>query len=124
MEEAALWEFRAAIFAANQGNKKRLLEMLRADHPITAEDKAALADHLEGKHKPGRGRPPAPLHSLSGQLQWAVREIKGLQKRHKLLTQKGAIDLVCQLAKLQGKNLDKRRDEIIQSLNRGTNRTK
>ncbi len=58
--DAEQWRFIAAIYSAAQGHKKgflKILDLLRQDYPLTADDKAVLADFMEGKLKRGRGKP-------------------------------------------------------------------
>jgi hypothetical protein len=84
------WTFRGAIFSISQKRcaedenstakaEQRLLDMLRADYPLTAADKAALADYIEGKHDRPVGRPHRnffdPVHK-------GVRLIRAKQERH------------------------------------------
>jgi hypothetical protein len=45
----------AVLLAGRHGRKGTLLRLLRADHPLTAANKAQLADLIEGKIKPERG---------------------------------------------------------------------
>ena len=121
--EAEQWRFRAAILDfSNHGKAALLIKLLRADYPITIEDKQMLADYFEGKLTPKRtradGRPVEKLYSPTWYLQQAVAEVRDIQKRYGL-KRGAAIDWVCFGAKLQGKDLDKRRDEILQALNRG-----
>jgi hypothetical protein len=48
----------SAIWAAAKlGRKQQLLAYLRSDRPLTAEDRAYLADYLEGKFNRKKGRP-------------------------------------------------------------------
>lgn len=47
----AIWE------AAKFGRKQKLIAYLRSNRPLTASDRAYLADYLEGKIDRRRGRP-------------------------------------------------------------------
>jgi hypothetical protein len=49
----------AVIEAGKHGDKRDLLALLRADYPLTAEDKTYLANLLDGKIRRERGRPRA-----------------------------------------------------------------
>jgi hypothetical protein len=36
--EAEAWKFRAAVATAAQGNRNTLIALLKADHPLTADE--------------------------------------------------------------------------------------
>ena len=58
MVDLAKFEAMNAIWlAAETGSKEKLLAYLRANKPLTARDRAYLADYLEGKLKRKKGRP-------------------------------------------------------------------
>lgn len=60
-------EFSVALQdAIRHGTLKKLLELLRSDHPMTAEDKRALADFIEGKTKRRIGRPATSASLVMG----------------------------------------------------------
>jgi hypothetical protein len=119
-ESAEQWRFRAAIFDAVAGKKKHLLDLLRSNHPITAEDRETLAQYIDGKLSPskGRGRPEEPLYSPTWYLHRAVQEVRNLRAKHGLPVE-AAIEVVCFGASLAGRDLFKRRNEILQALSRG-----
>jgi hypothetical protein len=54
---ATLEAMNAIWVAANYGRKEKLLVYLRSNKPLTARDRAYLADYLEGKIKRKKGRP-------------------------------------------------------------------
>lgn len=122
--EAEQWRFRAAVYSAAQGHKKPLLELLRDGWPLmlTHEDKLVLADHLAGKltskRAPAEGRPREKLYSHTWYLRHAVDRVRQLQQREGM-KRHAAIELVLIGTKLQGKDLNKRRGEIVQALSRG-----
>ena len=59
MVDLAKFTFQDAVWlAGHQGDKQQLLDMLRSDFPLSADDKKYLADFIEGKLKRPRGRPP------------------------------------------------------------------
>jgi hypothetical protein len=55
---AKLEAMNAIWVAAKTGRKEKLLAYLRSNKPLTARDRAYLADYLEGKFKRKKGRPP------------------------------------------------------------------
>jgi hypothetical protein len=55
----AIWE------AAKYGRKEQLLAYLRSNKPLTAKDRAYLADYLEGKYCRKKGRPPGGKDALN-----------------------------------------------------------
>jgi hypothetical protein len=76
-------KFTAAVIGAGQGNEKSFAEMqnlLRSDHPLTAEDKRALADYHDGNFKRKRGR-PKQLFSDAYWLREAVKGVRDLRKK-------------------------------------------
>ena len=127
-DAAEQWRFRAAVYAFEQGKKEPLLELLRDGLPLTlsADDKQTLADYFNGKlipkRKKGDGRPPEQLYSHTWQLQQAVAMVRDYQKRYGL-KRSAAVEMVIIGAQLQGKDLDKRRGEIVQALSRGKNKS-
>ena len=55
---AKLEAMNAIWVAAKTGRREKLLAYLRTNKPLTARDRAYLADYLEGKFKRKKGRPP------------------------------------------------------------------
>jgi hypothetical protein len=96
--EAEQLRFQAAVLSAGQGHQKSLLEvlrLLRCDHQLTAYDKRLLADLIDGRLKPGRGRPK----QLFGHAYWirkAVEDVRELRKNSpEKFTTEQAIHRVC-----------------------------
>jgi hypothetical protein len=74
--------FIGAVFEAGRHRDKRLLvELLRSDHPLTAEDKRYLADFLDGKIRPRRGRPRAQFGDAADDLDRAVHWVRFIKKK-------------------------------------------
>ena len=58
MVDLATLEFQGAIWSAvNEKDIRPLTDLLRANYPLTADDKLVWADFLEGKLRRRRGRP-------------------------------------------------------------------
>jgi hypothetical protein len=56
--DLAALEVQSAIYdAAHYGDTERLAALLRGNRPLSSEDRAYLADYVEGKLKRDRGRP-------------------------------------------------------------------
>ena len=62
---AKLEAMNAIWVAAKIGRKEKLLAYLRSNKPLTAQDRAYLADYLEGKFKRKKGRPPGGEAALN-----------------------------------------------------------
>jgi hypothetical protein len=92
------WTFVAAVFSAQQKGGKALaqvIQLLRADHPLTAEDKRALADYLlEALTAPKkRGARPQPMFSPTWHMRRIVAEVRRVADRDEI-THKEAIKRV------------------------------
>jgi hypothetical protein len=97
----------AVIEAGRHRNKRPLVELLRSDHPLTTEDKRYLADYLDGKIRPRRGRPRARPGSAADDLDRAVHWVRLIKQK---MRQRGdvyrfhdkAIDLALELLMEEG----------------------
>jgi hypothetical protein len=82
---AEIWQFIGAVIEAGRHGKRHLIDLLRSDYPLTADDKRCLADFLDGKIRPRRGRPRAqvgsPADDLDRAIHW-VRFIKQKMRQH------------------------------------------
>jgi hypothetical protein len=59
MIDIAKLAFESAVWlAGHEGDKRPLLDLLRSNYPLSAEDKKYLADFIDGKVKRPRGRRP------------------------------------------------------------------
>lgn len=79
--------FQAAVLSAHKTKHfAEVVTMLRKNHPLKAEDKAALADLLERLNAPPakKGRPPEPIFSPTQRLRRVVKEIRDLKERENL----------------------------------------
>jgi hypothetical protein len=76
-------KFLGAVWAASDdGNMERLLEYLRADGPLSAEDKSYLADYLDGKLKRSVGGQKKPRFVPKGgslELYGAAHDVQRLK---------------------------------------------
>lgn len=93
--------------AGRHGDKRLLIDLLRSDYPLTADDKRYLADFLDRKIRPRRGRPRAKYGSEADDLNRAVHWVKFIKQK---MRQRGevyrihdkAIDLALELLKKRG----------------------
>jgi hypothetical protein len=94
------WKFRAAVWGAPYHAKARdgLLEMLRLDYPLFAEDKAALADYIEEltrkRTTKDRGKRTTRIGYEIDCYRRAVRDVSE-RSNHFVLTKREAIDAMC-----------------------------
>jgi hypothetical protein len=80
--DLADFEFIGAVLEAGRhGDKRHLVNLLRSDHPLTADDKRYLADFLDGKIRPRRGRPRARFDSPADDLDRAVHWVKFIKRK-------------------------------------------
>jgi hypothetical protein len=81
-DDIADFEFIGAVLEAGRhGDKRLLVKLLRSDHPLNAEDKRYLADFLDGKIRPRRGRPRGGFGSASDDLDRAVYLVKFIKRK-------------------------------------------
>lgn len=70
MTDLADWDFQAAIYdAAFLGRTEGLAALLRSDRVLSPEDRAFLADYVEGRLKRPKGRP-------AGARAWQIKPTK------------------------------------------------
>jgi hypothetical protein len=105
-----------AVDGRSGGTSTWLQELLRADHPLSAEDKALLADYIGGKLNRGRGRPKATSFSFTQRLRDAVDEVRWL-KEGGTYTLDEAIAIVCFIHKTRG--VDIRDEQLREEVKRG-----
>jgi hypothetical protein len=84
------WKFRGNVYSALQAKADALAEvirMLREDHPLTADDKRALAEFIEWLTlPPKRGRPQAEVFSVTWHIQRIAQEVRQRAERDDSLT--------------------------------------
>jgi hypothetical protein len=97
----------AVQWAGESGDYSDLLKLLRADHPLTKQDKAALADLLEGKIKPKPGRRSPGLTDLKkNMLDRAISIVgwvrKESRKEGKPIREDDAVEIALNFMKKRG----------------------
>jgi hypothetical protein len=121
--DLAQFVFQGAVEQAGKyGDDSDLLKLLRADHPLTKQDKAALADLLEGNIKPRRGHPPHgltdpkknALDSTVFMVGW-IRKVS--RKEGKPIPEDAAIDIALKFRKERGRIIP-RRQSVLTKLHR------
>jgi hypothetical protein len=119
-DELEQMRFQAAVFSAHHAKAfAEMLRLLRNDHPLSAADKAALADFIEAERTPDkRGRPPEPLFSPTWRLRRAVSEIRAMKQKYKYkrMTLETAAEIVLIGYQMSGRTLD--REQILRELRR------
>jgi hypothetical protein len=118
-------QFYAAVLDARNGHSKgraRLIEMLRANHPLSAQDKTALGDFIEAIHSKGKkGRPLARPFTPSWRLAKLVTEIRALHEslQYRKATIESAMEIALFGQSLQGYSYDDgQREQILRELRR------
>jgi hypothetical protein len=132
MPKSGVTEFELALASAERGDNNALLTLLRADYPLTADDKHALADLIGGK-KRGRGRPPTNPFNQTGIRRRAAEVIKAMRERtpqlsgpknkrsHKKLADRDIRRLIGQL-RAKGLNENDIADQVLAIALRGNGR--
>jgi hypothetical protein len=101
MSAADEWPLRAALLSATQGHAKalaQLIELLRSDYPLTAEDKCLLADlivQLTTTKSKKAERRPAPLFSETWHVREAAKEARWQHEMNPDLTLEEWASRVC-----------------------------
>lgn len=86
----AKWEAMSAIWeAAKYDRKERMLAYLRSNKPLTAQDRAYLADYVEGKLRRKRGRPRGGkaalnLQNVAVMVDYYKKKLREAGKRYRI----------------------------------------
>jgi hypothetical protein len=122
--DLAQFSFISAVqLAGEYRDYSDLLELLRANHPLTAQDKAALADLLEGKIKRRPGRPsPGLTDPKKNALDSAVFMV-GLvredgREKGKPIREDDAVKIVLDFMKKRGNRIIPNRESVLTRLRR------
>ena len=117
-DELEQMRFQVAVFSADHAKSfAEMLQLLRTDHPLSAADKAALADFIEKERSPGkRGRQPEPIFSPTWRLRRVISEIRAIKKANSRLTLETAAEMVVTAYELCGRSFD--REQILRELRR------